>query len=103
MIQENEFVKELAEKHGRRRDSLLPILQDIVEERSYLSDDVMVDVAKALDISAADVFGTATFYSFLETEPRGKYIIRICKFDEGKIILFTKTIGRFCCQRATAT
>ena len=39
----------------------------------------MVDVARELDISAADVFGTATFYSFLDTEPRGKYIIRICK------------------------
>jgi NADH-quinone oxidoreductase subunit E len=79
MIKENELVKELANKHGRRRDSLLPILQGIVEENNYLSDDVMVGVAKELDISAADVYGTATFYTFLETVPRGKYIIRICK------------------------
>ncbi len=79
MIKENELVKELANKHGRRRDSLLPILQDIVVENNYLSDDVMVDVARELDISAADVYGTATFYTFLETTPRGKYVIRICK------------------------
>lgn len=79
MIKENELVRELADKHGRRRDSLLPILQDIVVENNYLSDDVMVDVARELDISAADVFGTATFYTFLDTVPRGKYIIRICK------------------------
>jgi len=79
MIKENELVRELADKHGRRRDSLLPILQDIVVENNYLSDDVMVDVAKELDISAADVFGTATFYTFLDTVPRGKYTIRICK------------------------
>jgi NADH:ubiquinone oxidoreductase subunit E len=39
----------------------------------------MVDVARELDISAADVFGTATFYSFLDTEERGRFIIRICK------------------------
>jgi NADH:ubiquinone oxidoreductase subunit E len=39
----------------------------------------MVDVARELDISAADVYGTATFYTFLDTEVRGKYIIRICK------------------------
>jgi len=25
------------------------------------------------------VYGTATFYTFLDTEIRGKYIIRICK------------------------
>ncbi|MGB4293459.1 MAG: NADH-quinone oxidoreductase subunit NuoE [Bacteroidales bacterium] len=73
------LVKELAEKHGRRRDSLIPILQGIVERHNYLTDEAMVEVAKELDISAAEVYGTASFYSFLDTEPRGKYVIRICK------------------------
>jgi len=73
------LVKELAEKHGRRRDSLIPILQGIVERHNYLTDEAMVEVAKELDISAAEVYGTASFYTFLDTEPRGKYVIRICK------------------------
>ena len=75
----NELVRELANKHGRNRDSLLPILQDLVLQNRYLSKQDMVDVARELDISAADVFGTATFYSFLDTEERGRFIIRICK------------------------
>jgi len=79
MTTEQEYVKELAKKHGTERDSLLPILQDIVEKDRYLSDSMMVVVARELDISAADVYGTATFYSFLDTKPRGKYVIRICK------------------------
>ena len=79
MIIENELVKELANKHGRSRESLIPILQDMVVHNRFLSKQDMVDVARELDISAADVFGTATFYTFLDTEPRGKYIIRICK------------------------
>lgn len=78
-IIENELLRELANKHGRTRDSLLPILQDLVIHKRFLSKQDMVDVARELDISAADVFGTATFYSFLDTVPRGKYIIRICK------------------------
>ena len=78
-IIENELVKELANKHGRSRESLIPILQDLVVRNRFLSKQDMVDVARELDMSAADVFGTATFYSFLDTEPRGKYIIRICK------------------------
>jgi len=73
------LVRELAEKHGRRRDSLIPILQGIVEKHNYLTDEAMVEVAKELDISAAEVYGTASFYSFLDTEPRGKYVIRVCK------------------------
>ena len=78
-IIENELVRELANTHGRSRESLLPILQDLVVHNRFLSKQDMIDVARELDISAADVFGTATFYSFLDTEVRGKYVIRICK------------------------
>lgn len=78
-IIENEQVKELANKHGRSRESLIPILQDLVVQNRFLSKQDMIDVARELDISAADVYGTATFYTFLDTELRGKYVIRICK------------------------
>ena len=73
------LVKELAEKHGRTRSSLMPILQGIVKKHNYLTDEAMVEVAKELDISAAEVYGTASFYTFLDTTTRGKYVIRVCK------------------------
>jgi len=79
MIIENELVKELANKHGRSRESLLPILQDLVVRNRFLSKQDMIDVARELNISAADVYGTATFYTFLDTQPRGRFVIRICK------------------------
>ena len=73
------LVKELSDRHGRQRESLMPILQGIVEKHNYLTDEAMVEVAKELDISAAEVFGTASFYTFLDTSVRGKYVIRVCK------------------------
>jgi len=73
------MVKELAEKYGRNRESLMPILQDIVRKYNYLTDEAMVEVATELDISAAEVYGTASFYTFLDTQLRGKNVIRICK------------------------
>ena len=79
MYQVEKLVKELSDKHGHDRENLLPILQDIVKKHSYLNDDAMVEVAKELDISAAEVYGTASFYTFLDTQVRGKYIIRVCK------------------------
>ncbi|HWR74605.1 MAG TPA: NAD(P)H-dependent oxidoreductase subunit E, partial [Bacteroidales bacterium] len=54
-------------------------LQDIVRKYNYLTDEAMVEVATELDISAAEVYGTASFYTFLDTVPRGKNIIRVCK------------------------
>ncbi len=73
------MVRELADTFGRSRESLLPILQGIVDVQTYLSEDVMVEVAKQLDISAASVYGTASFYSFLSIKPLGKNVIRVCK------------------------
>ncbi len=73
------LVKELTEKYGKNRDSLLPVLQGIVEKESYLSEEAMISIAKELDLSAAEVYGTASFYTFLDTIPRGKNIIRVCK------------------------
>ncbi len=73
------LVKELTLKHGTKRASLLPVLQGVAEVEQSVTDEAMIEIAKALDISTAEVYGTATFYSFLETEPRGKFTIRICK------------------------
>lgn len=73
------LVKDLAEQHGRDRSSLLPILQGILQKEKYLNEHSMIAVAKELDVPTSDVFGTATFYSFVETKPTGKYVIRICK------------------------
>jgi len=73
------LISELADQYGRSRENLLPILQGVVEREKYLSDSVMIDIARELDIPAAEVFGTATFYSFLYYKKRGKFVIRICK------------------------
>jgi NADH-quinone oxidoreductase subunit E len=79
MSGQEKLVKKLADKYGRRRDSLIPILQGLIEEKNYLTDESLVQVAKELDISSADVYGTASFYTFLDTVERGEYVIRICK------------------------
>lgn len=73
------LIKDLANKHGRSRNSLLPIMQGVIEHENFLSDRSMVEIAKEIDIPAADVYGTATFYSFVETKPTGRFIIRVCK------------------------
>jgi len=79
MTDTKELVKNLADKYGRTRESLIPILQGVVQEERYISSEAMTEIARELDMSAAKVYGTATFYSFLDTQPRGKYVIRVCK------------------------
>ncbi|HPR31478.1 MAG TPA: NAD(P)H-dependent oxidoreductase subunit E [Prolixibacteraceae bacterium] len=74
-----ELISELATRYGHSREKLLPILQGVVEKEKFLSDYSMVEIARELDLPAAEVYGTATFYSFLEYKRMGTYIIRVCK------------------------
>jgi len=73
------LIQELVEKHGKTRNALMPVLQGVVAREKFLSEDAMIAVARELDLSAADVYGTASFYTFLDTKPRGKNIVRVCK------------------------
>ncbi len=75
----NSILSEAIEKHGVRRESLLPVLQYVVSKERWLKEDMMESVADIFGLSPAEVYGIATFYSFLDTEPRGKYVIRICR------------------------
>ncbi len=72
-------VAALGERYGASRSSLLPILQDLQAELGYISPFAMQEVANLLGISATQVFGVVSFYSFLTTEPRGKFVIRLCQ------------------------
>ncbi|TCO09716.1 NADH-quinone oxidoreductase subunit NuoE family protein [Natronoflexus pectinivorans] len=74
-----EIIQKVSASHGTERIALLPILQAIYKNNHVLTEEDMIEVARELDISAAHVYGTATFYSFLETQKSGKYIIRLCK------------------------
>jgi len=73
------LIKSLVKEYGNTRESLIPILQGIVEKYNYLSDDIMREVASQLNIASAEVYGTASFYSFIPTTPVGENVIRICK------------------------
>lgn len=74
-----EFIGDLTAKTGTDRSALMPILQAVKENYNYLPEEAMIEIARKLDLSPAQVFGTASFYSFLDTSKRGKYVIRVCK------------------------
>jgi NADH-quinone oxidoreductase subunit E len=73
-----EKVLQILDGHHRDRTRLVPILQAVQEEYRYLPEEVMTLVATSLGISAAKVYGVATFYSHFALEPKGKYVIRVC-------------------------
>ena len=53
-------------------------LKDAQTEHGHLSREVLLEVSRSLEVPIADVFGVASFYSFLSTRPQGTNIIRVC-------------------------
>ena len=64
---------------GRERENLLMLLKYAQREHPHLSRESVIDVARSLHIPISEVYGVATFYSFLSTRPQGRNVIRICK------------------------
>jgi NADH-quinone oxidoreductase subunit E len=66
------------EMPGREHEPLLTSLKRAQEEHAWLSREVIIEISRSLGVPVSDVFGVASFYSFLSTKPRGRNIIRVC-------------------------
>ena len=61
------------------REQLLKVLKAEQAKSGYLSTEFLTEAARSFDLPVGEVYGVATFYSFLSTKPQGKNIIRVCK------------------------
>jgi NADH-quinone oxidoreductase subunit E len=59
--------------------NLLAVLKEAQARFGYLSKELIAELADSLDVPVNDVYGVASFYSFLATRPLGRNVIRICK------------------------
>lgn len=64
---------------AQARAVLLAKLKEAQLEQGHVSKEFMAATARSMQIPISEVYGVATFYSFLSTRPLGKYVIRICK------------------------
>jgi [NiFe] hydrogenase diaphorase moiety large subunit len=66
-------------QYGGDRTALIPALQEIQKKYRHISAYAMQALADLLDIHPVEVYGVVSFYSFLNTEPQGKFVIRLCR------------------------
>ena len=66
------MLEALADKHGRDRGALIPILQEVQRRRSASRRYAMQVIADLLDIHPVEVYSVVSFYSFLDEQPQGQ-------------------------------
>jgi len=73
--------KEIAQRKGKTPDRLISILMEYQKSKSrnYLTSEDLKAVAGEMGLPESRVFSVASFYSLLNTEPKGKHIIQICR------------------------
>jgi NADH-quinone oxidoreductase subunit E len=80
------IVQEAIEKHGAKRDALIPILSEVNTALGYIPAEAFQEVQKQLNaeeehtyVSKGQLFGLASFYDMLSTKPRGRHVIKFCE------------------------
>ena len=61
-----------------KRSCLVPTLLYAQDEVGYLSDEVITELARRLDLTELEVRNVISYYWMLTTKPRGKYNVQVC-------------------------
>ena len=79
--QEEAMIADIAERiksFGQSAGDIIPVLQMIQKNYSYLSKDAIKLVAEHTGVATSEVFGVATFYNQFRFNPPGKHQIKVC-------------------------
>ena len=64
---------------GKQKSALLPILHLVQAEFGWTSVSAMNKVAEYLQIEPIEVYEVASFYSMYFLQPKGKYVLEVCR------------------------
>ncbi|AKM00649.1 NAD(P)H-dependent oxidoreductase subunit E [Burkholderia pyrrocinia] len=71
----------LVERHARAGRSLVAILHAIQDDAGYVPPDCVAPLARALNLSRAEVHGVLTYYHHFRTAPPARVTIQVCRAE----------------------
>lgn len=74
----SKITAEIVGRFPRKKSALIPLLHLAQEQDGYVTKEAMVHIAQVLDLTPAEVYGTASFYEMFKFHPVGVYCINVC-------------------------
>src|SRR6266404_9590922 len=68
----------LQNRYPFKRSALIPMLMYAQDEYGYISDEMIAEIARRLDLRTVEVEETLEYYSMLHRKPMGKHHVQIC-------------------------
>jgi formate dehydrogenase subunit gamma len=71
----------IASRYDNKPDALLEILHDLQHEVGHIPEASLPVLAKALNISRAEVHGVVSFYHEFRRKPAGRHVVKMCRAE----------------------
>ena len=72
------LAREVIARYPRPRSALIPLLHVAQGQDGELHEDAMAHIAELLDLTPAEVLGTASFYEMFKRHHTGRFLVGIC-------------------------
>ena len=72
-------IHQIIEKFKGKQWGLIPLLQGVQEHTGYIPPEIIEPIAEAMNMFPSQVQGVITFYAGFSLEPKGKFVIRVCR------------------------
>lgn len=77
-------IADIVAEHEHREGPLLPILHDVQKAFGHISEDAMRDIAHALNLTRAEVYGVVSFYHDFRKEAEARPVLKLCRAEACK-------------------
>ncbi len=78
---QNDAASRIAARYDNKPDALLEILHDLQAEAGHVAEDALPTLAKALNISRAEVHGVVSFYHDFRRQSAGRHVVKMCRAE----------------------
>jgi len=71
-------IEKLRAQYPTSQAALLPVLWIAQEQEGWISEEMMREIGKLLNLPYGHILGVVSFYTMYHAEPQGKYHIEVC-------------------------
>jgi formate dehydrogenase subunit gamma len=77
-------IADILAEHKAREGPLLPILHDVQKLFGHVSEDAMREIASALNLTRAEVYGVVSFYHDFRKQAQSRPVLKLCRAEACK-------------------
>ena len=80
-LDDDSTLERILAEHAGIEGPLLPILHAVQDTVGYISPAHVAQIARALNLSRAEVHGVVSFYHYFRTHEPGQHVLHVCRAE----------------------